>query len=200
MPLQDIAAIRAAASAAALKPAEEQFIEQTPWANPQHPSHMHLLQRQAPAQQGARTGSPFSMAVGAQPRRHSHQQAGGLPVSGTFSGVNTLSQPLNNNFTPGAGRGQIGSFNNPPLPQKMAPSPLGSRRPSIILEQNRLSGAVSDQSKPHESRHNMEPGHEITHPPLISPPRPQEAMHEFSYEGGVRVKREQPATVTNGRF
>lgn len=200
LPLQDIAAIRAAASAAALKPAEEQFIEQTPWANPQHPSHMHLLQRQSPAQQGARTGSPFSMAGGAQPRRQPHQQAGGLPVSGTFSGVNTLSQPQANNFAVGAGRGQIGAFNNPPQPQKMGPSPLGSRRPSILLEQNRLSGAVNEQTKPHESRQNIEAGPEAPHPPLISPPRPQEALHEFSYEGGVGVKREQPATVTNGRF
>ncbi|KFY18675.1 hypothetical protein V493_08430 [Pseudogymnoascus sp. VKM F-4281 (FW-2241)] len=198
LPLQDIAAIRAAASAAALKPAEEQFIEQTPWANPQHPSHMHLLQRQSPAQQGARTGSPFSMAVGAQPRRQQHQQAGGLPVSGTFSGVNTLSQ--SNNFAAGAGRGQISTFNNPPPPQKMGPSPLGSRRPSALPEQGRLLAAVNEQPKPHENRQNMEAGTEASHPPLISPPRPQEALHEFSYDGGVGVKREQPATVTNGRF
>ncbi|OBT65602.1 hypothetical protein VE03_05532 [Pseudogymnoascus sp. 23342-1-I1] len=191
LPLQDFAAIRAAASAAALKPAEEQFIEQTPWANPQHPSHMHLLQRQSPAQQGARTGSPFSIAVGAQPRRQPHQQASGLPVSGTFSGVNTLSQPQGNNFAVGAGRGQIGTFSNPPPPQKMGPSPLGSRRPS---------GAVNEQPKPHENRQSIEAGPEAPHPPLISPPRPQEALHEFSYEGGVGVKREQPATVTNGRF
>ncbi|KFZ15751.1 hypothetical protein V501_02579 [Pseudogymnoascus sp. VKM F-4519 (FW-2642)] len=197
LPLQDIAAIRAAASAAALKPAEEQFIESTPWANPQHPSHVHLLQRQSPAQQGPRTGSPFSMAVGGQPRRQTHQQAGGLPVSGTFSGV---SQPQSNNFAAGAGRGQIGTFNNAPQPQKMGPSPLGSRRPSMLLEQSRLPAAVNEQPKPHENRQNVEPGPEASHPPLISPPRPQEPLHEFSYEGGVGVKREQPATVTNGRF
>ncbi|KFY44958.1 hypothetical protein V495_03176 [Pseudogymnoascus sp. VKM F-4514 (FW-929)] len=199
LPLQDIAAIRAAASAAALKPAEEQFIEQTPWANPQHPSHVHLLQRQSPAQQGARTGSPFSMAVGAQPRRQSHQQTG-LPVSGTFSGINTLSQAQGNNFTGGAGRGQISTFNNAPLPQKMGPSPLGSRRPSILLEQGRVPAAVNEQPKSHENRQTVDAVSEVSHPPLISPPRPQEALHEFSYEGGVGVKREQPATVTNGRF
>ncbi|KFY05548.1 hypothetical protein V492_08458 [Pseudogymnoascus sp. VKM F-4246] len=198
LPLQDIAAIRAAASAAALKPAEEQFIEQTPWANPQHPSHMHLIQRQSPAQQGARTGSPFSMGVGGQPRRQPHQQGGGLPVSGTFSGINTLSQP---NFAAGAGRGQIGTFNNnAPLPQKMGPSPLGSRRPSVLLEQSRPPAAANEPPKPQENRQSIEAGPEISHPPLISPPRPQEALHDFSYEGGVGVKREQPAAVANGRF
>lgn len=84
--MQDIAAIRAAASAAALNPAEEQFIEQTPWANPKHPSHAHLLQRQA-GHQGNRNSSPFGMVAAQQSRKHSGPAPGGLPVSGTFSGV-----------------------------------------------------------------------------------------------------------------
>lgn len=69
-----------AGSTSRFKPAEEQFIEQTPWANPQHPSHAHLLQRQTSAQQAPRTTSPFSQAT--QSRRHSEQQG---PASGTFS-------------------------------------------------------------------------------------------------------------------
>lgn len=70
-----------AGSTSRFKPAEEQFIEQTPWANPQHPSHAHLLQRQTSAQQVPRTSSPF--AQDPQTRRHSDQQG---PASGTFSG------------------------------------------------------------------------------------------------------------------
>jgi len=200
LPLQDIAAIRAATSAAALKPAEEQFIEQTPWANPQHPSHVHLLQRQTSAQQAARTGSPFSMAVGAQPRRHSHQQAGGLPISGTFSGINSISQISSHNFVPGGGGGRppINAFSAPSLAQKMAPSPLGSRQPSMSPQQSRQAGVSGEQTRALDSHANMQAGRENAHPPpMVSPPRPQDLAHDFSYE--VRVKREQ-AAVANGRF
>jgi len=82
LPFQELAALRMARSNSRFKPAEEQFIEQTPWANPQHPSHAHLLQRQTSAQQAPRTSSPFSQ--GAQTRRHSDQPGHG-PASGTFS-------------------------------------------------------------------------------------------------------------------
>ena len=57
--LHELAALRTA-GATRSKPAEEKFIEQTPWANPQHPSHAHLLQRQASTQQAPRTTSPFA--------------------------------------------------------------------------------------------------------------------------------------------
>lgn len=81
LPFQELAALRMAGSTSRFKPAEEQFIEQTPWANPQHPSHAHLLQRQTSAQQAPRTTSPFTQDL--QTRRHSDQQG---PVSGTFAG------------------------------------------------------------------------------------------------------------------
>ncbi len=44
--------------------AEEQFLEQTPWANPQHPAHHHLqqVQRQMPRQ--SHMDSPFSTSAG----------------------------------------------------------------------------------------------------------------------------------------
>jgi hypothetical protein len=79
LPFQELAALRMAGSTSRFKPAEEQFIEQTPWANPQHPSHAHLIQRQTSAQQVPRTTSPFAQAT---PRRHSDQHG---PTSGTFS-------------------------------------------------------------------------------------------------------------------
>src|ERR1700722_11301478 len=85
--LPELAALRAATSTTGFKPAEEQFIEQTPWANPQHPSHAHLLQQQSLGQQPARMSSPFSVAPAAQTRRHSYQHALGTPIAGTFSGA-----------------------------------------------------------------------------------------------------------------
>ena len=112
LPLQDIVAIRAASTA--LNPAEEQFIEQTPWANPKHPSHAHLLQRQNSAHQAAaRTGSPFSTMGLPQPRKTSNPQGLGLPISGTFSGVNSgPPHPMPHGFnTQGIGRRPISEFN-----------------------------------------------------------------------------------------
>ncbi|OTB12740.1 hypothetical protein K445DRAFT_357112 [Daldinia sp. EC12] len=55
-----------------LGPAGEQFIEQTPWANPNHPSNAHLLQRQHSAQHEAHAhGNIPGVSLGSN--RHSHQ-------------------------------------------------------------------------------------------------------------------------------
>ncbi|KAK0734895.1 Sds3-like-domain-containing protein [Lasiosphaeria miniovina] len=62
-----------------LGPAGEQFIESTPWANPNHPSHH--LQRQN-SQQEASIQTPFSGSLSG-PRRHSYQQGGVFPPSNT---------------------------------------------------------------------------------------------------------------------
>ena len=111
LPLQDIAALRAA-STGALNPAEEQFIEQTPWANPKHPSHAHLLHRQSSGHQVPRTSSPFSaMAAVPQPRKSSNSHAPGLPISGTFSGVNSASHSIHHGFSQGLGRRPLNEFN-----------------------------------------------------------------------------------------
>lgn len=48
--------------------AGEQFLEQTPWANPNHP--LHQMQRQLSEQ------SPSATAGPATSRRHSHQPGG----------------------------------------------------------------------------------------------------------------------------
>ncbi|KAH9887860.1 Sds3-like-domain-containing protein [Xylariomycetidae sp. FL2044] len=61
-----------------LGPAAEQFLEQTPWANPNHPSNAHLLQRQLSVQHEAPPPAPpvasRMAADGASaPRRQSHQ-------------------------------------------------------------------------------------------------------------------------------
>ncbi|KAI5865162.1 Sds3-like-domain-containing protein [Durotheca rogersii] len=52
-----------------LGPAGEQFIEQTPWANPNHPSNARLLQRQHSA---PHEGPPQGALPGTSSKRHSH--------------------------------------------------------------------------------------------------------------------------------
>lgn len=145
IPLQELAALRTAGSTSRFKPAEEQFIEQTPWANPQHPSHAHLLLRQTSAQQTPRTSSPFSQSQ-PQPRRHSHQLGSGAPISGTFQATSSsLSQHSN-----GLSGGRISPhnpFSNSTHSHTVAPSPLGSRQPSLSPQQNRQPLGLSDGPK-----------------------------------------------------
>ncbi|EPE31584.1 hypothetical protein GLAREA_12340 [Glarea lozoyensis ATCC 20868] len=127
LPYHELAALRTASSTTRFRPAEEQYIKETPWANPQHPSHAHLLQRQASAQQSPRTKSPFPQ-VQAPQRRHSHQH--GVPISGTFS--NSPSTLLQHSKNLAISGGRISPHN--PLgttAHAIAPSPLGSRQPSL---------------------------------------------------------------------
>lgn len=111
LPFQELAALRSAGTSR-YKPAEEQFIEQTPWANPQHPAHAHLLNRQASGHHKPRVPSPFS--AGHAPRHNG-------PISGTFSTNSALSQNPNGRVSP------LNPFTNS---HTVAPSPLGSRQAS----------------------------------------------------------------------
>ncbi|KAL3417576.1 transcriptional regulatory protein dep1-like protein [Phlyctema vagabunda] len=138
-PLPDVG-LRTAGSSLGLRPAEEQFIEQTPWANPQHPSHAHLLQRQTSAQQTPRTISPFAHSQ-AQPRRHSHQHGTGAPPSGTFSSSSTA-QNLPGVSLPGNGASLHNPFTNSHT-HVIAPSPLASRQPSLSPQQSHHGPPVS---------------------------------------------------------
>lgn len=61
--------------------AGQQYLADTPWANPNHPSHQ--IQRQPSLQQEPRVASP---APGGRNRRHSHQP-GGLFSSSTNSTI-----------------------------------------------------------------------------------------------------------------
>ncbi|PQE24091.1 transcriptional regulatory dep1 protein [Rutstroemia sp. NJR-2017a BVV2] len=136
LPLHELAALRTAGSTSRFKPAEEQFIEQTPWANPQHPSHAHLIQRQTSAQHTPRTTSPLSQ-VQVQPRRHSHQQGGG-PISGTFSNAPPSVLQHTNGYMMSGGRvSPHNPFSNSSHSHAIAPSPLGSRQPSLSPKQTR---------------------------------------------------------------
>lgn len=148
----ELAALRTATSTTSFKPAEERFIEQTPWANPHHPSHAHILQHQAIGQQPARVSSPLSVTPAMQARRHSHQHAAGTPISGTFSGASQVAQPQTNGAHVSGGRNSpMNPFANPSLSQKVAPSQLGSRHVSLSPQQIKFSGGHMDQPRRQES-------------------------------------------------
>lgn len=157
LPLQELAALRTAGSTSRFKPAEEQFIEQTPWANPQHPSHAHLLQRQTSAQHPPRTTSPFSQA--AQARRHSHQHGSAGPISGTFSSSSSLQHT---NGLPYGTRpsGRVSPHNNPfsATAHTVVPSPLGSRQTSLSPQTSRPQPQLPEaQDGPKRSGKQLSP-------------------------------------------
>jgi hypothetical protein len=198
VPLQDLAALRAATSAAVLKPAEEQFIEQTPWANPQHPSHAHLLQRQASAHHAARTASPFSMPLAGQVRRHSHQANPNVPISGTFSGVGSSIQPQGNGvFLSGVTMPSTNSFGNQVPVQKPGPILNAPPQTSLSPQLSRQMVGISEQPSNHQNKQDLLSRRESA--PSMAGPNINRDASGFSFEGGVTVKREQQ-TVTNGRF
>lgn len=154
--MQELAALRGAGSASRFKPAEEQFIEQTPWANPQHPSHAHLIQRQSSAQQIPQS-SPFSQ-VQVQPARRN------TPISGTFTNTSSFH---NSNGVPGGRVSPHNPFVNSNLSHAIAPSPLGSRQTSLSPRQNRHP-AIPEQHISHDITKSNGTHHP---PPLVEPGR-----------------------------
>ncbi|KAI0025377.1 Sds3-like-domain-containing protein [Xylariomycetidae sp. FL0641] len=76
----------------ALGPAGEQFLEQTPWANPNHPSNAHLLQRQHSMHQEPQGNQAGPSGASPNPKRQSHQPNPFTISSGT--------QPYNGNAKP----------------------------------------------------------------------------------------------------
>ncbi|KAI1328385.1 hypothetical protein F5Y16DRAFT_160219 [Xylariaceae sp. FL0255] len=96
----------------ALGPAGEQFLEQTAWANPNHPSNAHLLQRQSSGSQPSHLTGPLS-GTSAAPRRTSHQ-----PSPFTIS-----SDPFNGN-----GKSSKG------VPRQMSTSPEVKRAASLLQQ------------------------------------------------------------------
>ncbi|KAI0971455.1 hypothetical protein F4678DRAFT_84864 [Xylaria arbuscula] len=108
----------------ALGPAGAQFLEQTPWANPNHPSNAHLLQRQHSGQHDAHALTALSGAS-AEPRRVSNQ-------SNPFA-ISSDSQPFNGHAKPSKS-----------TPRQPTTSPEVTRAASL-LEQTRAMamGAVA---------------------------------------------------------
>ncbi|OTB06531.1 hypothetical protein M426DRAFT_9663 [Hypoxylon sp. CI-4A] len=109
-----------------LGPAGEQFIEQTPWANPNHPSNAHLLQRQLSAQHDPQPHGPITGSSSAS-KRNSHPYSNGA----------TAQQP---NGPPKAQKG---------VPRQPSTSPEVTRAANI-LEQTKVRGIKAPETA---SRH-----------------------------------------------
>lgn len=189
LPLQELAALRTAGSIARSKPAVDQFVSATPWANPQHPSHAHLLQRQTSAQQTPRTTSPLSQ-VQVQPRRHSHQHGSSVPISGTFPPTPaTLLQHSSNGVSMSGGRiSPHNPFGNSNHAHTIAPSPLGSRQASLSPQQNRHPVSISEQQQNLPPTQDIPNSNGAQHSPPIGH---SEGLRDFSHE----VRREAAASM-----
>ncbi|KAJ8132540.1 hypothetical protein O1611_g1089 [Lasiodiplodia mahajangana] len=115
----------------ALGPAGAEFLEQTAWANPNHPSNAHLLQRQ----HGSHHDSHLSALSGAsaEPRRLSNQP-------NPFA-ISSDSQPFNGHAKPSKG-----------IPRQPTASPEVTRAASL-LEQTRALGRGAVAPSANENSH-----------------------------------------------
>jgi hypothetical protein len=101
--------------------AGEQFIEQTPWANPNHPSH-HMQRQQAHREANLHPTYAGPPPPSSAPRRHSGQP-GGLFSSSTSTILNGES-PV-----------QVQKTHSPTIPEKLQGAKIGAetlrREPAI---------------------------------------------------------------------
>ncbi|KAI0428106.1 hypothetical protein F5Y09DRAFT_10802 [Xylaria sp. FL1042] len=120
----------------ALGPAGAQFLEQTPWANPNHPSNAHLLQRQH-ANQHTGQHDPHALSAlsgaSAEPRRASNQP-------NPFA-ISSDSQPFNGHAKPSKS-----------TPRQPTTSPEVTRAASL-LEQTRALGRGAVTPSTSENSH-----------------------------------------------
>ena len=110
-----------------------QFLEQTPWANPQHPSNAHLLHRQPPPQQHE---IPKSVPnVSTTPKRQSNQ-------TNPFS-PSTISNSSNHGqiFPPSNGNGSAKNHKN--LTRQVSTSPEVTRAASLLEQTSARSHKVA---------------------------------------------------------
>ncbi|RYP16797.1 hypothetical protein DL765_004910 [Monosporascus sp. GIB2] len=106
-----------------LGPAGAQFLEQTPWANPNHPSNAHLLQRPQPVQSDlpqSASGAPTTS------RRRSHQPN---PFSSSTISNSSNSAPT---LQPSNGGNNVKNLKS--IPRQASASP-GVTRAAGLLEQ-----------------------------------------------------------------
>jgi hypothetical protein len=145
--LHELAALRTAGSTTRFKPAEEQFIEQTPWANPHHPIHF----------------------VNGQPRRHSHQHNSAGPISGTFSNPSVIQQQSNSMTISGGRVSPHNPFSAAITPKHtIVPSPLGSRQPSLSPQQNRHPELPAQQLNHQSGSMDAPKNNGIQHSPHVA--------------------------------
>ncbi|RYP64560.1 hypothetical protein DL770_009169 [Monosporascus sp. CRB-9-2] len=134
-----------------LGPAGAQFLEQTPWANPNHPSNAHLLQRPQPVQSDLPQSAPGASST---PRRRSHQPN---PFS---SG--TMSNSSNNGPTFQPSNGNSNAKNLKSIPRQAPTSPEVTRAASLLEQTSARSlkaaaaaaaAASGDSPVRHENMH-----------------------------------------------
>ncbi|KAI1641545.1 Sds3-like-domain-containing protein [Daldinia loculata] len=113
-----------------LGPAGEQFIEQTPWANPNHPSNAHLLQRQPSAQ------------------HETHAHGGILGVS-SGSGRHHQSHPFTNGSTTQSSNGPPRTQRN--VPRQPSTSPEVTRAASLLEQTKARSMRAAEAATRHEN-------------------------------------------------
>ncbi|OTA59242.1 hypothetical protein K449DRAFT_436207 [Hypoxylon sp. EC38] len=114
-----------------LGPAGEQFIEQTPWANPNHPSNAHLLQRQHSVQHEAHTHSTIP-GVSSGSKRNSHQ-----------------SHPFPNGSTAHPSTGP--SKTHKSLPRQLSNSPEVTRAANLLEQTKARSMKAAEAAARHEN-------------------------------------------------
>ena len=146
--------------------AEEQFLEQTPWANPQHPLHQRVNPAQRQISQGARPFSPFSTPASRRPLAdpdaangsastiavlHSTQGSSVAPTPMTVEPVvphqQSVGMPFESNRTPGSPARRNGRA---PYEGELP----GRGRSSIVMEDDQASQvAALDSVKSPEPLH-----------------------------------------------
>ncbi|RYP79029.1 hypothetical protein DL771_000007 [Monosporascus sp. 5C6A] len=133
-----------------LGPAGAQFLEQTPWANPNHPSNAHLLQRPQPAQGDLPQPAPVASSTS----RRSH-----LPNPFSSS---TISNSSNNGptFQPSNGNGSAKNLKSIP---RQAPTSPEVTRAASLLEQTSARSLKAAAAAAAASGHSPV-RHENVHP------------------------------------
>lgn len=118
----------------ALGPAGAEFLEQTPWANPNHPSNAHLLHRQLPTHHDSHLLSALSGAS-AEPRRPSNQP-------NPFA-ISSDSQPFNGH-----------ARTSKSTPRQLTTSPEVTRAANL-LEQTRVLSARAVVGNTNDNNHSL---------------------------------------------
>ncbi|RYP85991.1 hypothetical protein DL769_000854 [Monosporascus sp. CRB-8-3] len=104
-----------------LGPAGAKFLEQTPWANPNHPSNAHLLQRPQPVQSDLPQSAPGASSTS---RRRSHQPN---PFSSS-----TISNSSTNGPACQPSNGSSNAKNLKSIPRQASTSPEVTRAASLL--------------------------------------------------------------------
>ncbi|KAI3332183.1 hypothetical protein HD806DRAFT_185365 [Xylariaceae sp. AK1471] len=117
----------------ALGPAGAEFLEQTPWANPNHPSNAHLLQRQHSGHHDSHLLSALSGAS-AEPRRPSNQP-------NPFA-ISSDSQPFNGH-----------AKTSKTIPRQPTTSPEVTRAASLLEQTRALSTRALDGNTSENKSH-----------------------------------------------